>query len=239
MVRCVGWLVDRPSKRQRARESPRTGLGVEARAPSAHRRGRSPDAAKSSLRDPAGLVERPIQAPGGRRRRPSRAFFAPHAIRSEANGREPGRPAPPPIPSGGSTVARLDLLALVRLRSESRASRCIDPGGHRACRYRRPARHGPRVHPRPADRRDASGDTPRKAWVAATPCAHLWQAALPASLAPGVQVLQVRAIDEYGREHLARTGLEVTAIDRRADAGAAGQPAPPTPHRRTGKSPPA
>jgi hypothetical protein len=56
-----------------------------------------------------------------------------------------------------------------------------------------------------------AGDTPRKGWVTATPCAHLWQAALPAGLAPGAHVLEVRAVDEYGREHLARTVLEVTA----------------------------
>ena len=61
----------------------------------------SPGAAKSSLRDPARLVERSIQAPGGRRRRPSRAFFVPRAHRSEANGREPGRPAPPSPPHLG------------------------------------------------------------------------------------------------------------------------------------------
>jgi len=52
---CVGWLVDRPSKR----------------------RSGARDAAKSRLRDPAGSVDGPIQAPGGRRRRPSRAFFVP------------------------------------------------------------------------------------------------------------------------------------------------------------------
>jgi hypothetical protein len=57
-----------------------------------------------------------------------------------------------------------------------------------------------------------SGDTPRKGeWVAATPCAHLWQAPLPSGFAPGAHVLQIRAIDEYGREHLARTVVEVTA----------------------------
>jgi hypothetical protein len=55
-----------------------------------------------------------------------------------------------------------------------------------------------------------SGDTPRKAWVTATPCAHLWQAALPAALAPGAHVLEVRAVDEYGRAHVTRTVLEVT-----------------------------
>jgi hypothetical protein len=54
------------------------------------------------------------------------------------------------------------------------------------------------------------GDTPRKSWVAATPCAHLWQAPLPAGLAPGAHVILVRAEDEYGREHRVRTVLEVT-----------------------------
>jgi hypothetical protein len=55
-----------------------------------------------------------------------------------------------------------------------------------------------------------AGDTPRKSWVAATPCAHLWQAALPAGLPPGAHVLLVHACDEYGREHVVRTVLEVT-----------------------------
>jgi calcineurin-like phosphoesterase family protein len=53
------------------------------------------------------------------------------------------------------------------------------------------------------------GDTPRKAWVTATPCAHLWQAPLPAGLSPGAHVLLVRVSDEYGREHSARTIIEV------------------------------
>ena len=57
-IRCVGWSVDRPSKR----------------------RSGARNAAKSSVRYPAGSVDRPIQAPGGRRRRPSRAFFVPLAI---------------------------------------------------------------------------------------------------------------------------------------------------------------
>ncbi|MBO0763514.1 MAG: calcineurin-like phosphoesterase family protein [Hyphomicrobiaceae bacterium] len=55
-----------------------------------------------------------------------------------------------------------------------------------------------------------AGDSPRKSWVAATPCAHLWQAALPAGLVPGAHVLLVRARDEYGREHTARAVLELT-----------------------------
>ena len=48
----------------------------------------------------------------------------------------------------------------------------------------------------------------RKDWVAATASSHLWQAALPAGL--GAHVLLMRARDEYGREHLARSVLEVT-----------------------------
>jgi hypothetical protein len=55
------------------------------------------------------------------------------------------------------------------------------------------------------------GPAPRKAWVAATPCAHLWQCALPQDLAPGAHTLLVRSIDEYGRAHTARALLEVTA----------------------------
>lgn len=54
------------------------------------------------------------------------------------------------------------------------------------------------------------GDTPRKDWVAATPCAHLWQAPLPGGLGAGAHVLLVRGWDEYGREHTARTIIEVT-----------------------------
>ena len=55
MVRCVGWLVDRPSKRQRAQDKlpdwvgsgSGSSLGAESRLV-------SPDAAKSSLRYPVG-----------------------------------------------------------------------------------------------------------------------------------------------------------------------------------------
>src|SRR5262249_52303663 len=54
----AGWLVDRPSKRWCRR----------------------PDAAKSSLRDPRRVGGKAIQAPGGRRRRPGRAPFAPPAL---------------------------------------------------------------------------------------------------------------------------------------------------------------
>lgn len=53
------------------------------------------------------------------------------------------------------------------------------------------------------------GDAPRKAWVQAVASSHIWQVPLPATLPPGAHVLQVRAWDEYGREHIARTVLEV------------------------------
>ncbi len=38
-----------------------------------------------------------------------------------------------------------------------------------------------------------------KPWVSPRPCSHLWQAALPAGLAPGTYALEVVARDEYGR----------------------------------------
>jgi hypothetical protein len=92
-------MVDRPSKRQRTRDKPPDwvgggngcSLGTRPRPGARVRRSRASET-------PRGMVERPIQAPGGRRRRPGRASFAPHALRSEANGREPGRPAPPSSP---------------------------------------------------------------------------------------------------------------------------------------------
>ncbi|HEY7548198.1 MAG TPA: calcineurin-like phosphoesterase C-terminal domain-containing protein [Hyphomicrobiaceae bacterium] len=67
----------------------------------------------------------------------------------------------------------------------------------------------PASAPDPLMRELFAGPTPRKSWVAATPCAHLWQAALPAGLAAGAHVLHVRARDEYGREHTAIAVLEV------------------------------
>jgi hypothetical protein len=57
------------------------------------------------------------------------------------------------------------------------------------------------------------GDTPRKAWVAATPCDHLWQAPLPKGLTAGAHLLLICARDEYGREHTARTVIEVTPTE--------------------------
>lgn len=49
----------------------------------------------------------------------------------------------------------------------------------------------------------------KKPWVEPTPCAHLWQARLPASLAAGTHSILVRARDEHGREHRVATVLEV------------------------------
>jgi C terminal of Calcineurin-like phosphoesterase/Calcineurin-like phosphoesterase len=54
-------------------------------------------------------------------------------------------------------------------------------------------------------------DAPRKAWVGAVASSHIWKAALPATLPPGAHALLVHAWDEYGREHIARAVLEVTA----------------------------
>lgn len=55
-----------------------------------------------------------------------------------------------------------------------------------------------------------AGDAPRKPWVQAVSSSHIWQAPLPA-LPAGTHVLQVRVLDEYDREHVARTVIEVTS----------------------------
>ena len=54
------------------------------------------------------------------------------------------------------------------------------------------------------------GEAPRKSWVQAVACSHIWQGALPPTLRPGAHVLVVRAWDEYGRAHVAKAVLEVT-----------------------------
>jgi hypothetical protein len=51
----------------------------------------------------------------------------------------------------------------------------------------------------------------RKPWVEAVPSTHLWTARLPAGLAAGAHRVTVRAVDEYGRQHVAHTVLEVAA----------------------------
>ena len=85
--------------------------GKEPGIPSTHARGQGgADCGEAGLRYPARHGGQAGQASGGRRRRPSRAFFAPRALRSAANGREPGRPAPPSIPSSGPDAAGLTAL---------------------------------------------------------------------------------------------------------------------------------
>ena len=59
----------------------------------------------------------------------------------------------------------------------------------------------------------------QKPWVQAVPSSHVWTAPLPVGLEPGAHRVRVRAIDEYGREHVAHTLLEV------ATPGAAPAPA--------------
>lgn len=63
-----------------------------------------------------------------------------------------------------------------------------------------------------------AGDCPRKPWVQAVASSHIWQADLPATLKPGAHVLQICARDEYGREHTARSILQVVAPQAMAAA---------------------
>ena len=83
------WVASTGVRREGSDPAPERGL------PSTQSRGREPGCGKVISPIPRRVGGQAIQAPGGRRRRPSRAFFVPLAIRSEANGREPGRPAPP------------------------------------------------------------------------------------------------------------------------------------------------
>ena len=46
-------------------------------------------------------------------------------------------------------------------------------------------------------------------WIVARKTTHIWQALLPPDLESGPHTLTVRAIDEYGRTHLATSVLEV------------------------------
>ena len=52
-------------------------------------------------------------------------------------------------------------------------------------------------------------DAVRKAWVDAAPSTHLWKVRVPPGIGPGAHRVTVRAIDEYGRRHLAHAVLEV------------------------------
>ena len=102
-------MADRPSERRRPGPPTPDLAGTEPGTPSTHARGQGGAGwGEAVLRYPARHGGQAGQASGGRRRRPSRAFFAPRALRSEANGREPGRPAPPSIASGGSAAARME-----------------------------------------------------------------------------------------------------------------------------------
>lgn len=56
----------------------------------------------------------------------------------------------------------------------------------------------------------------RKSWVEAVRSSHLWSAALPAGLPPGAHPVIVRAIDEYGRQHVAHAIVEIDAARRYA-----------------------
>lgn len=54
-------------------------------------------------------------------------------------------------------------------------------------------------------------DAVRKPWVEPVQSTHLWRTPLPGGLSPGAHGLEVRAIDEYGRRHLAHIVIEVGA----------------------------
>jgi hypothetical protein len=49
-----------------------------------------------------------------------------------------------------------------------------------------------------------------KPWVKAEPSSHIWTARLPHNLGPGACAINVRVLDEYGREHSDHLVLEVT-----------------------------
>lgn len=51
----------------------------------------------------------------------------------------------------------------------------------------------------------------RKPWVEAAPSTHLWKTAVPPGLKAGAYRVRVRAVDEYGRLHVAHAVLEVAA----------------------------
>ena len=51
----------------------------------------------------------------------------------------------------------------------------------------------------------------RKPWVEAASSTHLWKTPVPAGLKSGAYSVRVRAVDEYGRQHVANTVLEIAA----------------------------
>jgi hypothetical protein len=56
----------------------------------------------------------------------------------------------------------------------------------------------------------------RKPWVEPVRSSHVWTGRLPADLGPGAHRVTVRARDEYGREHVAHSVVEVEPSGRRA-----------------------
>ncbi len=50
-----------------------------------------------------------------------------------------------------------------------------------------------------------------KPWAEVETCSHIWVARLPACLQAGMHCINVRVVDEYGREHHDRMCMEVTA----------------------------
>ncbi|SEE03650.1 Calcineurin-like phosphoesterase [Rhizobiales bacterium GAS188] len=62
----------------------------------------------------------------------------------------------------------------------------------------------------------ARNQATKKPWVNAEPCSHIFVARLPADLEPGTHRLQVRAVDEYGREHNDNLVVEITGADGRS-----------------------
>jgi hypothetical protein len=58
-----------------------------------------------------------------------------------------------------------------------------------------------------------------KPWVEAVPTTHLWTAHLPEDLRPGVHTINVRAIDDYGQEHVAHKVFEVYSLTDSSPAG--------------------
>jgi len=59
----------------------------------------------------------------------------------------------------------------------------------------------------------ARNEATKKPWVKAEPSSHIWTARLPADLAAGAHRVEVRVVDEYGREHRDHLVVEVTAAD--------------------------
>jgi C terminal of Calcineurin-like phosphoesterase/N terminal of Calcineurin-like phosphoesterase len=63
----------------------------------------------------------------------------------------------------------------------------------------------------------ARNEATKKPWVKAEPCSHIFAARLPADLEAGTHRVNVRVLDEYGREHRDHLIVEVTAGEDRPD----------------------